>query len=1092
MPGRLLLPKNDIGTPNYQIGEWKDFSIDFPELYKKIEKPETIKENITSIPSPWARLLLFRDALNPGHKLHQKLTSELLDVLEIIFFKNSIIFEVVVGEIDLNCVGTLSNFNSTIRDLNPEKSNFKLIKLLYLQEKGIEQPILLAGSSPYSLFFTPEDKHPKYKRYFQSVRNFSERPEYFRKYIKRLCASVSDKVVNDNKQLIALNDFLSSLVRNEPNTTIRFKNGDKDIIDHCETFTPISGIDILSFKYDHIDSTLKIKSTKYKDTPPLVIINNYHGPYYNNYLFSDEIKDLTVFNDREVLPGEMIKYPWIYPEIDFLEDHIIKVPYETNDDILVLGHPGAIEHRRTTKYLMPIKNRFFEFFDPIDIDKYLTIEENLNRVELTLKIPIQNNNYVTIKKSFFGVEQIIETKFDDVPYLCIWPKISPEEWKDHYFMIEYLPSKTSGIEFFNKDGEGININSSDSFDKFYKQIVYKRGKSEQNNIYSSAYLPDMIQLKINKNEKSFKGMFLIDKKNFGSVNYDDTKKAVISFDFGTSNTTIAYQISGLGEITSLFESKNELQKLFNYSEFAYVFSYPEKLNSHLEFFLKSLQVYFFPQYFSYIADSGNNEAVVPFSSIISFDKAVNKNVVMLRANIPFYLTWASEEFGLLGDLKWQTGDQARELTQIYIEQLLLMVKYFLLKNRIRENNVKLIWSYPRSFSKSQVDQLKATWNNILQNSEYKIKSIDESKASLIYFIREDTLAPYRDSLKITCDIGGGTSDISVHIANKNILSSSTLLGGNDLIGESDLDSPLYLFLLNKAKKDSGNNLFIESNFYDKAEYIKIPTIRLKFNYIIKKEFRDDKLNSLLSGQDFNFGKFILLYFYSALFFEIGLKLKKIDNSLYPEVFFFGGNGAKFLNWLNYGDWSEESSYVAFFNDIFKIVLGVSNNLSFKIRLSPKPKSEVAIGACHSINDTTLIENFEGENSQIVAENIILNGKIIKWDEVLNVLLPDPTNPVNFTNVEISSLENSNIYTFNKSFFEHIRSSHYIEFNNDPIIMASIDKIQTDLLSKKSIDQFLRDNVQSLYSSTQDVKVSLFVLGVKGCLNHMMKIIRGKM
>ena len=96
MSGRLLLPPNSVGTPDYEIGVWKDFSRDFSELHKKIEKPKTTQDNITSIPSPWARLLLFRDALNPDHKLHKKLTSELLDVLEIIFFKNSIIYDLII------------------------------------------------------------------------------------------------------------------------------------------------------------------------------------------------------------------------------------------------------------------------------------------------------------------------------------------------------------------------------------------------------------------------------------------------------------------------------------------------------------------------------------------------------------------------------------------------------------------------------------------------------------------------------------------------------------------------------------------------------------------------------------------------------------------------------------------------------------------------------------------------------------------------------------------------------------------------------------------------------------------------------------
>ena len=1097
MPGRLLLPPNNLGTPDYEIGVWKDFSRDFPSLHKKIEKPATTQENITSIPSPWARLLLFRDALNPEHKLHQKLTSEILDVLEIIFFRNSIIYEIIIKEIDLNSDEEMSRFSSTIRDLNPDKSNFRTIKLLYLKQLSVEQPILLAGSSPYSLFFTPEDKHPKFKRYFKDVRSLDERPEYFRKYIKRLCATVSNKVVNGDNNLSALNDCFSALVKNEPNTIVNFKNAEEDILNHCDPSTSVNSIDIHSFRYDHIESALKIKSSKTKVTPPLVIKNNYRGIYFNNYQFPETIKDLTDFNDRDVLPGEMIKYPWVFPERDFVQDHIIKVPYDTNDDILVLGKPSANESRQSSKYLIPLKDRFFEFFDPIDIDSYLIIEENLGKVELTLKIPIVGDDFIEIKKSFFGADQVIEAKIDDVPYLTVWPKINPEHWKDLYFLIEYLPKITSGIEFYDQDGHKLSSVSPDAVENggLNSKTIIKQEKGKENNIYSFSYLPDIIQLHINKKDKKYSGLFLIDKKGFDTINVDSTKKVVISVDFGTSNTTIAYQIFGLGVTTSIFESANTNKSLFNYSEFAYFFDYPEEMNAQLNFFLNSLKVFFFPQYFSYNAELSKNEAVIPFSSIVSYQNSVHKSLVMSRANIPFYLSFASNEFKLLGDLKWQTSDQARELTKLYMEQLLLMVKSFLLKKGVANNNVTIIWSYPRSFTRGQLDHLTATWKYILEErgfESHQIKQIDESKASLIYFIKEKDFSAYRDTLKITVDIGGGTSDISAHKANKNLFYSSTLIGGNDLIGEKNQESPFYQFLLNKAGNDSGNNLFINSKFYESAEYEQIDSMRIKFNYIIKKELREQKLNNLVSGEDFNFGRFILLYFYSILFYEIGLKLLKVDSSFYPETFFFGGNGSKFLKWLNHGDWFEKNDNIPFFNNILKSALNDSSNAPFNILLSSHPKSEVAVGSCHSVNDITLLQDSDNDNSQILAENISLGGKDFNWDLDLKELLPDPANPFDFTTIEINDFTNSNIYKFNKTFFELIKSSKQIEYNNDPIINSSLSEIQNDLFNKTTLDQFLRENVQTLYKSTQDIRVSLFVLGAKGCLKHIMKIIRRKM
>jgi len=1096
MSGRLLLPKNNLGTPDYKIGAWKDFSRDFSELPNKLEIPSTTQEHITSIPSPWARMMLFRDALNPNHRLHSKLFSELLDVLEIIFFKNSLKYTLSSKEIGLSINETSSEFKSIICDLNLETNNFKRIIIYYLEEKGVDKPILLAGSSPYSLFFTPEDKNPKIKRYFNNIRGISDRPEYFRKYLKQLFKTVQSAVNSGKSNLKALNDLLIDADNIEGSSMIKFNDVDMEILENCEEFTVECGIPIHSLKVDYVESALKIKSKEVKSNSPIVIKNNYRGIYYNNYLFPEEIKDLTAFTDREILPGEIIKYPWISPEEDFLEDHIIKVPYDTNDDVLILGRLSSVESRRSLRYLIPLKNRYFEFFDPSDVKNYLTIEENLGRVNITLRIPTEGNVDVEIKKSFFGSEQIIEAKQDDIPYLSFWPKIKPEQWKDKYFMIEYLSKPNTIMGFFDNNGDKIDIISPEmSDDKVNKKkAIIRQKKGVQTNTYSFNYFPDIIQLQIKQRDKLFKGLFILDKNNFSSITIDQNKKAIISFDFGTSNTIVGYQIIGINPRTSIFETKNisEKEKIFNYLDFVYLFSFPDEMNAQLNLFKNSLNYFFFPQYFCYNANINKNEANIPFSSLVSYDNSVHKNYIVLRANIPFYLSWASKELELIGDLKWLTSDIARELTQLYIGQLLLLTKLFLIKNGIENKNVTLIWSYPRSFSETQIENLKTSWESLLKGSHYQIKEIDESRASLTYFIKEHSFAPYKDTLKATIDIGGGTSDISIHKANQNILYTSALIGGNDLVGDKEDNSPIYKFLIKKAEHDRGSNLFFDRKFLEQVEFTEIPTLRIKFNYIIKKELKDEKLNDLICGDDFNFGRFILLYFYSILFYEIGLKLLKIDKSLYPEKFFFGGNGSRFLKWLNYGGWHEDNENIKFFNIILKGALGIANGKSFKIILSPEPKTEVAVGACYAVADTTETQNSDTSKYKILAENILLSEKKYRWDDPINSILGESTSSIDFTKMEILDFNNSNIYRFNKIFFDSVNSSKLIELNKEKIISASFSKIQKELLSKTTLDSLLRDNTHELFITTGGINVSLFILVAKGCLQQMLKIISNEM
>ena len=122
----------------------------------------------------------------------------------------------------------------------------------------------------------------------------------------------------------------------------------------------------------------------------------------------------------------------------------------------------------------------------------------------------------------------------------------------------------------------------------------------------------------------------------------------------------------------------------------------------------------------------------------------------------------------------------------------------------------------------------------------------------------------------------------------------------------------------------------------------------------------------------------------------------------------------------------------------------------------------------------------------------MNNNQLSWDKKLLDLSTEEFSLPDLSRIELTNLTESNIYKFNSIFLELIKTSNLIEFNTDRIINLSFGQIKNDRLDKTLLDQFLRENSIDLFNRTQDIKVSLFVMTAKGCLKHLMKIIRGKM
>src|SRR5687767_6115703 len=76
-----------------QPGRWH--SVQRPDQISEIQLTENVdrskRPEIASIPSPWARLQVFRDAiLEKSHPYHEDAVNDVLDAIEVVFFQDSL------------------------------------------------------------------------------------------------------------------------------------------------------------------------------------------------------------------------------------------------------------------------------------------------------------------------------------------------------------------------------------------------------------------------------------------------------------------------------------------------------------------------------------------------------------------------------------------------------------------------------------------------------------------------------------------------------------------------------------------------------------------------------------------------------------------------------------------------------------------------------------------------------------------------------------------------------------------------------------------------------------------------------------------
>jgi len=546
---RHLLPKIKGSLNVTDPGQWVDFSDDFSTFRGNIEIPETAEINVTSIPSPWARMILFRDAVrDKNHQLHMEAMSSILDVIEIIYYKKRMRFSLETRQINLQADNAPTRFHEILNKLYPGRESGKEdIALTLVLAKQDNETFVLAGSSPHTLFFTPLDLKikRKFKRYFKgNPFPLAKRPPEFQRWF-------SNVFIPRLRDLKAFPTLLNALEAKDGIGAGRNTNP----LDNkpFEPSTLFGSHDAYHLLFDQTtslvpDSPFLLETSAGGAGQPPVVIDTSQNligrEIYEGYTFEKNWTPEELRGEKNhYLPGEDVRYPWILPEYDFLQPCIIRYRYKLNDELLIMG-----ENSNEFKYLPPLTEKYFEFFTPEEADKYLSIiADGPQSVKVKLCIPVKGS-MIEVEKSYRGSwgvgrkeDCIIE--FDDLdigtplPYLVIWPKLTPANWEHPYYCMIY------GERYNSQSEEKTSITFLDSAKKPIPCKTARKSKSVE--IVELDTLPTYIGVK--HNESGCSGYMLLDHKKIPTYTLNITD-AKVGIDFGTSHTNIAIRINGQTEI----------------------------------------------------------------------------------------------------------------------------------------------------------------------------------------------------------------------------------------------------------------------------------------------------------------------------------------------------------------------------------------------------------------------------------------------------------------------------------------------------------------------------------------------------------------
>lgn len=957
-----------LGEGSNTYTDWNE-SPSFPynsNNRKKILDPDgaTAKKEITSIPSPFARIDLVKNAFREvceskdldGQTIFHKMVSDAFDIGEIFFNIDRFGDKVGIITWNRNCINEmiastcdghkyLGNALYKYLDSDAKAYNFASMQNIYIlnYKKGKKELNIIGATSPATLFFSnandlsylsaelsfEKDKpfdstyNPLYKRDAQYVKSlflfrksnpnfasvFPELDDYFNLTFAKLTDELRQEIRNLNANSIG--DF----------GTISVTQGTQNDI-----------VEVLGQNLYKLNGTTSIENSDFlidsaKCEEQILVLPIDRGNAYSDLIYVTEKwgdqKSALPFDEREIaertLPSRGDKRPYLTIS-DFLEPQIIRVPYLLNEEEFYTAHNRNNGEEAT--FLLPLKPLFFKYFSVEDIINNQMISVSTiskSSANVTLRIPIRSKKqrkYVEYTRTYYdsgsdpdesnNKGSVCEMKISGF----VMPNVRFIRPEEAMYKVGLVMSNANRYQlgFYHDDkiipGIKPSIRQGESEDK--KNAVYTIAKSNF----------DYIRVAANTSVHSI----IIPKFKSQTIN-NEFKFAV---DLGTSNTHVEVSKNGR-ESEAYGYLKSPVTKFFI-----------PTLDDHGA--AKNLQVE------NNIMEKDMLPALVgngsdfrfPTRTILScaknIDWATNLNSFEMH-NIP--LTYGKRVEQSYNDyhydIKWGTDDKDKSILRCYIEDLLFMLRSKVVVEGGDLAKTKLTWFFPISMPGGRKQKLSKIWTDkfveYFPGSTNGIESMSESYAPVLYYREENSTV----SNLVNIDIGGGTTDVAYFVDKELSFVTSFKFAANDIFQDAYAKDTVHNGIVD-AYKDKIKAV-LESNNSDSAvrDVLQIfdsdnnrhPANMASFLFSLRdnqnlKNVNKNKIdfNELL--QDDEQFKIVFVLFYTAIIYHIA-QIVKLQKLPLPRHISLSGNGSKVIKIIS-TDTNILSSYT---KKIFEIVTGQS-------------------------------------------------------------------------------------------------------------------------------------------------------------------------
>lgn len=1103
------------------IEDWQSSTVYGKNAIEAIKDPAgaSAKKEITSIPSPFARIDLVKTAFEnvaaanqiEGNTIYHKMVSDCFDVGEIFFnadkYHERVSIIVWDKTKDLNALLQSTNtrhrlLGETLRlylEQDAAAYNFNETESLYLLNyKSGPRPInIIGGTSPASLFFT-------------SANDLSYVDIKFGRD-----AAFDDTYQPLYKRDFAYQRFLYGIRKFMPNFSMNFKGVDSYLETNFELLTDVQKAAINSYTLNEFESEFSVLTTgtegsavsildfnlrKKRDSAPdnsgfiIASVKNTEAikplvlpvdTYAEKTIYTSDIWDRNskadYIDDRPLkertLPFVGGKFPYLTIS-DFLEPYIIRTVYPIYKEKFFNGHFTVASGDITKGYLLPVKREYFDYFDIATLQgtmsdgkKAIEIKQMMTGgVNVTLRVPIQNNKYITYERVYYpSVNEyqigepdlsrnrgsVIENQFG----LTLYPFIKlAEDSKNHYRIAlmdrdiqEHTKHNKYSLSFFK------NVNNTNVQHKALKH----RSEKSADNISSSYYVLeegfDYIEVKNNWAQGIIIPLF--------APLAQGTSQYTFAIDFGTTNTHIEYRKDN-GEPKPFEINQDDIQIATLHDPLN-----PETIKSinavRANALIDTLNHEFAPEIIN-----KNTEIHFPQRTAISSKKGINLNEIVYALsdfNIPFLyeklVTPKNSE--VKTNLKWTDISQNlnnSKVIEAYFENLLLLIRSKVLLNGGDLSLVKLIWLYPSSMTDSRKNKMGENWDKLFTkyfNARSMPVPMSESIAPFYYFNKKEGIAAGEHSV-ISIDIGGETTDVVVYIDDKPVILTSFRFAANSIFGDfHGRSSSINGFVqkYNKVLDDNGLGSWFSFKDIEKSEDIISYLFSIEKSDRLKKENKDFSFhNSLLNDNDF---RIVFILFYSAVIYHVA-KILKAKNIKAPGYITLSGTGSKII------DIAEGNARLTSIREltqlIFSKIIANDKPVNLELKKVNNPKEISCIGALlHEDKDVSL--------------------------EKITVLSGASGNDFDLKYSDINSdVEKDVIQSYNEFIDFIFNLNNEFSFRNKLDLNPGLFSQYKIYLEEKTLD-YLKTAVKEKHKELQDtdtitIEETLFFYPLKGALNNL--------